>query len=80
MEVDGVSYFVGKLAEMEGATMAFTKDKSNHPHTIPLIFSAIALSQPDNPIIKVCLVTGLPLIDLVAQREDLQKTFWVNML
>jgi hypothetical protein len=75
VEVDGESYFIGSLAEAEGAIMAFSKDKTNHPHTIPLVFTALALSQPTNPIIKVQLVTGLPLIDLAAQKYEQRKIF-----
>jgi hypothetical protein len=73
VEVDGNPYFIGELAEMEGATMAFVRDKANHSHTVPLTFASLALSQPTNPIIKVQLVTGLPLIDLGSQKDALHN-------
>lgn len=73
VSVDGNEYFIGHLAEMEGASMAFDKNKSGHKDTLPLIFAAIALTNKEQWLIKASIVTGLPLIDLQHQKDDFRK-------
>lgn len=71
--VNDKEYFMGQLAEMEGASMAFEKNKSGHKDTLPLILAAIAIACSQQPIIKASLVTGLPLVDLQHQKEGLRE-------
>lgn len=73
VSIDGVDYFIGQLAEMEGASMAFEKNKSGHKDTLPLVFTAIGLANIQQPIIKASVVTGLPLVDLHHQKDSFRK-------
>lgn len=72
VEVNGTHWFVGELARRNGGSREFGKVKSEHPHTVPLILTAIALLCTDS-YANIHLAVSLPISDYKTQSAGLER-------
>ena len=72
VDINGEQYFVGNLAKQEGGSREFTKAKAEHPNTIPLLLTSVALVSEED-IVSPKIVVGLPISDYQKQAKSFES-------
>ncbi|MTI71438.1 MAG: ParM/StbA family protein [Firmicutes bacterium] len=70
--INDKEYFIGTLAEKEGMSRGFQKQKIDKESTIPLVATGVFLAS-DKSRVSVNLVTGTPISDYRKQQEKVKE-------